>query len=391
MITFDPDKFGFYQSGSLKTYRKWEAIQAQDRTGQFPEWHFNRRIFDGIDWYREPDQDLWSLYRQRCRQIRDSYDYCVIFYSGGSDSDNMLRAWIDADCKLDEIATFKIASARLDTGDFDWAIETPFVVEPMIQRLQQQGMDFVYREIDSVDHTMLFLQRHIDDYAFQANGSFSPNNVMKSALRETIVDYREIIDAGKKLCFIWGIDKPQIRYDQASNAWYMDFIDMIDNCVPPTVQENFANGWYDELFYWTPDLALIPVKQAHVLRRWCMTVHDPKYYQDRPSIHGYNRKRNQYLTTSAAKIALYPKWDPATLVAPKPRAGSVRPDFGYLVYSERDRWFFDSNHALVARYEDQVTAAISALKKHSRFDWIPIPGSGNQSLITNCRQSHRFA
>lgn len=386
-----PDKFGYYQSGAFKTYRKLEAIQAYDRTGAFPEWNFNRQIFDRIDWYHEPKDDLWSFYRQRCRQIRDAYDYCVLFYSGGSDSDNILRAWIDAGCTLDEIATIKISSATTALGNFDWAVEVPQVVEPTIRLLKQQGLDFRYREIDSVAHTVDYLRHSIDDYFFQASQSFSPNNTMKSRLRETIADYRDIIDSGRKLCLIWGSDKPQIRYDPINDQWFFDFVDIVDNCVSPYVQEKHAQGWYDELFYWTPDLPLMLVKQAHALRRWCMTVHDPGFYQKNPTPYGYNRLLDRFLTVDAAKIVLYPRWDTKTLVAPKPKFGSVRPGQGYLTYSERDRWFFSDHGNLQKRYEDQVESIIAYLRSHSRWNWLSVAEGHSQTIWTHSRQSHRFS
>lgn len=390
-VTLHPDKFGYYQSGTLKTYRKLEAIQSHDHTGAFPEWRFNQQVFDQLNWFHEPESDLWSFYQQRCRQIRQAYDYCVLFYSGGSDSDNMLKAWLDSGCNLDEIATIKISSTNVALGNFDWAVEIPQVVEPVVQRLQKQGIKFRYREIDSVAHTVDYLEHNIDDYFFQASQSFSPNNTMKSRLRETITDYQKIIDSGQRLCFIWGSDKPQIRYDPSTNHWYLDFIDIVDNCVSPYVQENYARGWFDELFYWTPDLPLMLVKQAHTLKRWCTTVHDRRFYQTAPGPYGYNQSLDLWLTAAAAKMALYPRWDSDTLVAPKPQYGSVRPDQGYLVYSERDRWFFTNHSDLQRCYDDQVKSIISFLQTHRRWNWSPDPKSRSQTLWTHSKQSHRFA
>ena len=99
-----PDKFGFYQVGDRKTYSKFEAIEWQNTTGIFPEWNFNKVIYDNLDWQTEPSVDLWTLYKARARQIRETYDYVVLWYSGGSDSHNFLLAWLDAGLKIDEIA-----------------------------------------------------------------------------------------------------------------------------------------------------------------------------------------------------------------------------------------------------------------------------------------------
>lgn len=335
--------------------------------------------------------DLWRLYQLRCQQIRNAYDYCVIFYSGGSDSDNILRAWISAGCKLDEIATIKIPADQSANGVFDWAVEVPQVVEPTIKLLQSQGLAFRYREINSVIHTIDYLTRNINDYFYHASQSFSPNNTMKSRLRDSVRDYQVMIDKGCRLCFIWGSDKPQIRYDATQDQWFFDFVDIVDNCVSPDVQERYDQGWYDELFYWTPDMPEIVVKQAHVLKRWCTTQHDPQFYQPTAGPYGYNKRLKAWLTAASVKLAVYPRWNPATLVAPKPRFGSVRPDRGYMVYSERDAWLFGTEGDLQRRYDDQVKSVTAYLHAHSRWNWAADPQSGNQTLWTNSRQSHRFA
>jgi len=57
-----------------------------------------------------------------------------------------------------------------------------------------------------------------------------------------------MISQGKKVCFIWGVEKPNIKYYDGKH--YFCFSER-DNCLGPTVQDNYFNGWYDEYFYWS--------------------------------------------------------------------------------------------------------------------------------------------
>ena len=105
MITFNPDKFGYYEVDGRPTYSKLEEAEWSYFNKSTIRWDFNDDIFNKIDWSIEPPNSLWDLYKMRARQIREAYDYVVLWYSGGSDSHNMLLAWIDAGLKIDEIAT----------------------------------------------------------------------------------------------------------------------------------------------------------------------------------------------------------------------------------------------------------------------------------------------
>jgi len=392
-ITLHADKFGFYTIGDIKTYSKLEAIELHNRSGIFPEWNFNNHVFGLTDWFHEPLEDLFEMYKQRCRQIREAYDYCVLFYSGGSDSDNMLRAWLESGCKIDEIATIKTISNNQIISDFtyDWALEIDLVVEPVIRQLKQQGLDFKYRVIDSVSQTVNFIERTNVDYFYFANHSFSPNNTMKSVFRENIKDYKDLIDKGKKLCFIWGSEKPQIEYKPDTQSWHISFLDIFDNCVGPYVQSKYNQGWYDELFYWTPDYPEMVVKQAHAVKNFIERVEDKKFYQKNQSPYGYNKKLKMFLTADSCKLAIYPKWDSNTFVARKPYFGGVRPGYGYLAYSERDRWFFSSSQDLVQKYESHFLHILNQIKRYKRYNWHTNYSPSSQSIVVANINQYQFA
>ena len=348
-MLLNPDKFGYYSVGDLKTYSKIEAIEWQSRTGHFPEWNFNREVFSNVNWLQEPDIDLWTLYKQRARQIRDAYDYCVLFYSGGSDSDNMLQAWTDAECAIDEVASFWNYDATRDVNSF-MCEEVNKVVLPRMKTLTCK-----HRLLDVSQLTIDFLAKNKFDYPYYSNHSLSPNNIVKGMFRETVRDWQDIINQGKKLCLIWGFEKPQLGYDE--NGVYTQFVDTMDNCVGPYSQLNYANGWYDELFYWTPDLPEIVVKQAHTVQRFVETCNMHEFYEHKKSPYGYNKNIKQWVTHDAVKQIIYPRWDTSTFCNGKSPTGASN----YLVYSPRDAWLWNSNlverdtmHSIIAQTTNKV-------------------------------------
>ena len=341
------DKFGFYQVGNLRTFSKMEAFELEKRTGKSLHWNFNEEIFSSINWKQEPTLDLWSMYKSRARQIRNQYDYVVLFYSGGSDSHNILNAWIDADCKIDEIATMWNYEASADKLDFMNAEITTLVL-PDIKLLQDKGFEFKYRLIDISQMSLDLFDVFGLNFEHYTSRYFSPNNCVRGIFRDKIDDYKNMIAAGKKVAFVWGAEKPIINYD---GKYYLKFSDIFGNCVSSYVQERYNQGWYDELFFWSPDAPLIPVKQAHVIKNFIQLCNDTKFYQDKRTEYGFNKTLNKYLTEDTVKKLIYPKWDTSTFSIGK---GGMQ-----FLFSLRDQWIWDSNLELKNRYNEIIKHVVT--------------------------------
>ena len=366
-MIYSPDKFGFYTVGDIKTYSKIEALELQKRTGHFPQWNFNNEIFSQQDWTIEPSLDLWEIYKQRARQIRESYDYVVLMYSGGSDSHNLISAWLEADCKIDEIATQWNYAGTNDKQSF-WNDEITTVALPIVEALKNHGLEFKFRLLDvSQDTQDIVINTHSDDYRYLANNAFGPNNYAKNLWRERIREYLDIIASGKKLCFLWGSEKPIFYWDQ---KYYLVFQDLIDNCVNTFTQLNYNQGWYDELFYWTPDLPMLPIKQAHVIKRFVETIHDPQFYQTGRTRYGYNKKLDAYLTERAIKLVLYPRWDDNTFISPSGKTYST-------MLSKRDTWLIDGNTEAAGLYKN----ILCQLQKSVDTYWL----NDNQTVLSGIK------
>ena len=88
------DRYGFYTVGDHKTYSKLEAIELSGKFKKPVEWKFNQVEFENFNWTVEPPGSLEFWYKQRAQEIRNKYDYIVIWYSGGADSHNVLMSFV---------------------------------------------------------------------------------------------------------------------------------------------------------------------------------------------------------------------------------------------------------------------------------------------------------
>lgn len=59
--------------------------------------------FEKLDWSKEPNKPLRQFFKERAEQIRDCYDYLILYFSGGSDSMTALNAFLNNNIELEEV------------------------------------------------------------------------------------------------------------------------------------------------------------------------------------------------------------------------------------------------------------------------------------------------
>lgn len=265
------DKRGFYQVGNKKFYRKIDAITEHSKSGIHPHWNFNETAFSSYNWTQPVDISLNELYRMRAQQLRDKYDYLVLCFSGGIDSYTILRAFHDNNIFIDEIlifGPFKGTESTKSNSNEAWNLrsEVDFQALPMLKKL---GVDS-RTKVTMYDYTDDLLDYYanpnwIEDFnpGVRYNSSMPKNILLHNATRNYLQQY----DAGRRVGFIHGIDKPRICY--RDNAYYLYFLDVqLSISVGDFNQTNNHYWENDELFYWTPDLPELLAKQSQVICAW---------------------------------------------------------------------------------------------------------------------------
>jgi hypothetical protein len=352
------DKFGFYQVGNLKVYSKVEALELQAKFNQPISWHYNDHVFETVEWTKEPVKSLADFYQERAKQIRDCYDRVILFYSGGADSHNMLHSFIQAGVHIDEIVSFHSFSADADWhSEFNKEISCTAV--PVVKNLKEQGLlpaDTVHRLIDMSDIIKQFCADiNWLDFPYMFSSSVSINNVARAHLRKYVTDWAKIIDQGQRLVLVWGHDKPRIMHDQGK--FFLNFMDIYDNCVSTWIQQTAPAGWYDEMFYSTPDMPYMIVKQAHTIKNFLQTA-DENHAWLSSSVTGLGHVikhrsdgswQAKWLTQDAQSMLIYPWFQPELYYESKPKD---------IIYSKRDRWFW-TDQLLSNDFEKTVQGLIA--------------------------------
>jgi hypothetical protein len=352
----NPNKFGFYQVGNKQFYSKLEAAEY----GKEIHWNFNDEVFTAQDWTVEPKMSLWEMYKERAQQIRAMYDHVVLFYSGGADSHNMLSAWIAAGCQIDEVCTYWDYPTTKDP-DSVLNAEIIKVAHPHLQKLKEQ-FPFLHTCIDMAEVTQAAFSDKTIDYQYNMNFWWVAYALSKSKFREIIPHWRAMIANGKKVAFVYAMEKPMLMWE---NKYYAHFHDMLDdNGSIPYMQRNAVNGWFDEFFYWTPDYPEIPIKQCHLLKRFVERVDDEDCYRDlKPNeyLRNYNVRLNKVLKDDMMNCLLYPRWNPDTFSVGK----SLMFDFKNRptgIIGAKDPVFLKTQTDASKRYLDLFRSAIKKFR-----------------------------
>jgi hypothetical protein len=332
--SYSGDQFGFYTVGkNFKTYSKLLAIEEMRRTGIHLEWHFNQETYSRYNWTKEPTDSIKELYRRRAQEIRDNYDYVVVWYSGGPDSWCVLDSFIENNIKVDEIAHFhSYAADRNKHSVFNEEIF--FTAYPNTKKIVEERPWINHRVIDLSDLiSTVYLRDDVKfDYMYNIKAIASANSLARAYLRDYIPDYQSIIDSGKKMCFVWGTEKPRVIL--ANGQYHVMFIDGFSD-TNIRIQSMADQGYFDEWFFWGPTSMDLIAKQCHMIKNVLETAEpgspwltDKKEYTHMPK----SKKTGLYLTNDFYHTLVYPGWDVNTLIAKKPKD---------ILVGDRDDWFWN--------------------------------------------------
>lgn len=302
-------------------------------TGQHVGWNYHDSHFAAYDWTQEPRQSLPELYRERAQQLRDNYDYLVLFYSGGIDSNTILNAFVRNRIPLDEIylfGAFEFEQRRY--RDLGWNRNPGYYTRevnqalPLVKRLtQDMGIKItVYDWGEDIVDAANDL-----DWIWRAGTRFDPTCMVRSRFHKIVRAHNELVHRGRRVGFVYGVDKPRLLRDQ--NSIYFAFLDIIMTLGAMPTNDILGEYWEnDEYFYWTPNFPEIAIKQSHVLVNWLRShnrlhlirdIHNPAQFHDDDYYDEVNRAVYQDMGWN---------WDTWQIKKPT-----------NMIYSEMSQWMFD--------------------------------------------------
>lgn len=334
------DIFGFYKIGNFKTYSQIEAVEIHRKINLPIVWHFNDEVYGSFDWSKEPSESISELYIKRCLQLREKYDYLVLFYSAGADSDNIFNFFIDNNIKLDEVVTLVDYESTQNKMSLINA-EIFGVAIPKIELAKQKQPHLLHTVIDTRKIILEHYSRLNLDGIYEQNFSFAPLTIVRQKSKYSQENWNKMFSSGKKVGFIFGNDKPKIEFDGRMNFISYFSSSGVAGATGP-LSQNINNEFeFTELFYWSPDAPKIPIKQAHIIKNF-VKQKTPKAFKKTPIyVNGVIRQPlggaftlvhdGNFLQNEDLNRLIYPYW---YNIPYQYRAVS-------LILMEKESWFID--------------------------------------------------
>lgn len=313
---------GYYEVGNEKYSNKLFAAIRATETNQDMKWKFHDDIFARTKPIYTPNIKL--LYKQRAIQLREKYDYLILYFSGGSDSWTVLNTFLENNIKLDHVFV-KWPMRAMDKGfynpnsidktAFNFVSEWDLVISKDLKWLAQYYPNI---KIEVGDWLENLSETYFNDDLFTDSVH---HHFMTNLLR---VPYgskieKELVLQGKKVGSIYGVDKPAVL--EHRNKFYFYFKDAAVATCP--VRKENPEG--TEYFYWSPDMPEIVIEQVHKIYEWYKC--NPDKRKIIRSSHSEPEKKNWdavafnknfEVSANIVRQVVYPDWDFNKFQADKP-------------------------------------------------------------------------
>jgi hypothetical protein len=267
------EAMGYYTCDNKKFGSKIQACIYGTMTKKPVNWHFNQEVFEKYPWHIEPEETLDQLYDRRARELREKYDYILLAFSGGADSNNILEAFLRQGLHIDEIVTNVMDNRNsmtvLDRTCIDsWNETAEFQLQtlPRLKYVEKVSPKTKISILDLSNYVFQFFNEHGDESWLD----YTRERLNVSGLmRHNFLHFKEIrkkFDKDKKITMILGVEKPRTYIKDG--VFKLMFIDKAVNIA--TVQEFIGDYTNSEVeyFYNHPDCAAMICKQAHVIKKW---------------------------------------------------------------------------------------------------------------------------
>lgn len=264
-------RLGHYRVGNKIYHNRFQAAMQAKQSGLSLDWHFNESVFGSIDWTIPIDTPLDQLYRLRAQQLRDTYDYLILNFSGGIDSLTALHSFIDNGIFLDEIlvqvpSNFKPNSEDHSNANY-WS-EIEYQARPHLKKYQHLIDPRTRIRFQDINQAVVNLFRR-DDWA----DSVMPHcNLTVPGFGRVAAQYQDafVLDLamqGRAVGRIYGCEKPKIRHHDNKYWAYFQDVGIYTHTAPGTTAESRALFEFHnvEPFYWTPFMPEIVVKQCQTI------------------------------------------------------------------------------------------------------------------------------
>jgi len=371
---------GFWRVGARKFINKYEAYLFATEQRLKVEFCYFTHVWETFDRALLDKFTLKELYKQRAQQLRDSYDYLILYFSGGSDSYNVLRSFVDNGIKLDEVcvkwSTPGIESKRniyspntTEKSAFNYASEWDYAVKPTLQWLADHHPEIKIEIVDwfkngtSLEESFSMVN-HWHDIELPSLAVWSPSE-------------NKLVGQGKTVGSIYGVDKPSIYLEDQN--YYIRFFDSTLCMATP----NPCNVYGVEYFYWSPKLPILAFEMANqIVKHYATNTEFQKYQVTADNwLFLENQGNDVYqFQETHHKAILYDTWD-GRFQSDKP----IKLD-----RTDKNFWIVESQELKKYKEEFQDSFDLRAKMLRSTGQWSLVDHFNDTRLYTKLRTKHFF-
>jgi hypothetical protein len=246
------------------------------------------------------------LYKIRAQKLRDEYDYVIISYSGGSDSWTTMHSFFANGILPDEVVTCGCFAKGFTDVNTETNLEASISTKKWIKEwVIPNGVKYYQHDI-SED-----AKKIIKDESWIHESSI--DTVVFNTARAKLFDhprYQKMVDQGKKVCIILGLEKPQMFYDGNEFHAYFNDLTHHDGCIRD------INTLGDDVempdiirFFSAGDFPLLTIKQSHIIKEFYKKTYTKK---ELGTLLTFDISFDHKTFRNIASALLYKDWDPTT-------------------------------------------------------------------------------
>lgn len=377
---------GKYVVGDKIFFDKLQALVYADQTKQEVAWDYFNQKFYSLNWTIEPTLSLDELYALRAKQLREKYDYIIIFCSGGADSTNVLYSFLKNNIYVDEVYAGAPVSGlkQLNVNNTDHSAENTasetFLTQ--IPILEKAKAEYPYLKITINDYFEDMLNYKEDEWLFASSDWIHPSTKARYSL-EKYTHLKKLAEQGKKIACVYGSNKPNITYLNYNFISHIE--DLGINVARPAFNDLPS---YLEPFYTTPDMPEIVIKQSHVVAKYATLKENrrllemmklkavPKKFRDAIDRVEKTAQFNNRLYEDAIIPAIYPSLDYNYFQGGKPNIALM---------ADHDSWFYKVTNQ--EKIGQMIVSDVENFKKSTSHN---IYASPQKTFLKSFRLSFNF-
>ena len=353
-------KHGYYQVGNQVFNYRIRALQQATRINQPVRWVFNDDVFSAMNWQTPLHLSLDEIYRTRAQQLRQKYDYLVLFFSGGADSTVVLQSFINNNIKLDEIVVgWPVSQSQgtyvpnsTDTSAHNMMSEWDYSIKPKLDWIAQHHPEIRITVCDILqnpknNHFSEDLMTLIDNHSYIG---INRNQEFDLILRERAKIHPNIagiVGTAPLEC--------AIADDQYLVTYFMD------SAVSGFLKNDYSKNDYVrniEFFFWSPDFPELVREQSHIMLEYLNFNSESRAFLPHVKL---NNQRFEFVHQPdpehrriLKKKVLYPSWK-ETLQVNKP--GDT------IGFSAWQGWWHNNRHSdeFVSSWESAVSSELALI------------------------------